>query len=48
MLDDRNFEQREAERTKFEVIDDPQATAAIFVGASIVLTCLVCLSVSLY
>ena len=48
MLDRGNFELQEAERPNFEGINDPQAKAATFVGASIVLTCLVCLSVFPY
>ena len=45
MLDGCSFEMRKAERPNFEGVSDPQARAAIFVGASIVLTCLVCLNV---
>ena len=42
MLDGGNFEVQEAERPKLGGVSYPQTRAAIFVGASIVLVCLVC------
>ncbi len=48
MLDGGNFEMQEAEQAKSDGVSYPQARAATFVGASIVLICLVCLNVFPY